>query len=229
MAADSTITLTPREPAHSRATRRLRREGLVPGVIYGGDAEPESFAVDAKVLRNALHAAGAVLEVTIEGGKQDNVVVKDIQRHPVRGEVLHVDLLRVRMDVAIHATVTLELTGGEEAPGVKEGGVLTQEMRELHIEALPGDIPDVITHDVSGAEMQATIHVSDITAPQGVTILDDPETVVATILLPTLEPEEPEVEVETELVGEEGEVAEAQAEGETGEEAEQSAASGEES
>ena len=229
MAADSTITLTPREPAHSRATRRLRREGLVPGVIYGGDAAPEPFAVDARVLRNALHAAGAVLEVTIEGGKQDNVVVKDVQRHPVRGEVVHVDLLRVRMDVAIHATVAVELHGAEDAPGVKEGGVLTQELRELNIEALPGDIPDVIHHDVSDAEMQATIHVSELTAPQGVTILDDPESVVATITLPTAEPVEDELETETELVGDDA-VAEGQAEGDTGEEAEQSAGdSGDES
>jgi large subunit ribosomal protein L25 len=167
--------------------------------------------------------------VTIEGGKQDNVVVKDIQRHPVRGEVTHIDLLRVRMDVAIHSTVLVELTGGDEAPGVKEGGVLTQEMREVNIEALPGDIPDVITHDVSGAEMHATIHLSELTAPSGVKLLDEPETVVATITLPTAEPVEEELEVETELVGEEGEVAEGEAEGDTGEEAEQSASSGEES
>ena len=223
MAADSTITLTPRTAEHSRATRRLRRQGLVPGVIYGGEAEPETFAVDAKVLRNALHAAGAVLEVTIEGGKQDNVVVKDVQRHPVRGEVTHIDFLRVRMDVAIHATVVLELTGGEEAPGVKEGGVLTQELRELNIEALPGDIPDSITHDVSGLEMAQTVRVGEITAPKGVTILDDPESDVASITLPTAEPVEEELETETELVGEEGAVAEGEAEGDTGEEAEQSA------
>ena len=217
------ITLTPRAPEHSRATRRLRRQGLVPGVIYGGEAEPETFAIDAKVLRNALHAAGAVLEIQLEGGKQDNVVVKDVQRHPVRGEVTHIDLLRVRMDVAIHSTVLLELHGAEEAPGVKEGGVLSQELRELNIEALPGDIPDVIHHDVSGAEMAATIHVSEVTAPDGVTILDDPEAVVATITLPTAEPVEEELETETELVGEDGEVAEGQAEGDTAEEAEQSA------
>ena len=222
MAADSTITVTPRDPEHSRGIRRLRRQGLVPGVIYGGSDEPQTFAVDAKVLRNALHAAGAVLEVTIEGGKQENVVLKDVQRHPVRGEVMHVDLLRVRMDVAIQATVPLELTGGEEAPGVKEGGVLTQELREVTIEALPGDIPDGLTHDVSDAEMAATIHASELTAPKGVTILDDPEAVVATITLPTAEPVEEELETETELVGDEAE-AEAQAEGDTGEEAEQSA------
>jgi large subunit ribosomal protein L25 len=221
MAADSTITVTPRDPEHSRGTRRLRRQGLVPGVIYGGGDDPQTFSVDAKVLRNALHAAGAVLEVTIEGGKQENVVLKDVQRHPVRGEVVHVDLLRVRMDVAIHATVPLELTGAEDAPGVKEGGVLTQELRELNIEALPGEIPDVITHDVADAEMHATVHLSEVAAPAGVTFLDDAESVVATITVPTAEPTGDELETETALVG--AEVAGGQAEGDTAEEAEQSA------
>jgi large subunit ribosomal protein L25 len=221
--ADSTVTLEPRAPEGSRSVRRLRRQGLVPGVIYGGTAGPEPFAVDAKVLRSALAATGAVLEVSVGDGKSDNVVVKDVQRHPVRGEVVHVDLLRVRMDVAIESTVLLELTGVEDAPGVREGGVLAQELRELTIEALPGDIPDVITHDVSAAEMNATIHVAELTPARGVTVVDDPETVVATITLPTAEPAEEELEVETELVGEAGELAEAQAEGDTAEEAQQSA------
>jgi large subunit ribosomal protein L25 len=107
---------------------------------------------------------------------------------------------------------------------VVEGGVLSQETRELNIEALPGDIPDVIQHDVSGLEMNATLLLSAVAAPQGVTLLDDPEeTVVATITPPTLEPVEEEIETETGLVGE-GEEAEAQAEGDTAEEAEQSAA-----
>jgi large subunit ribosomal protein L25 len=221
--ADSTLSLDPRAPEGSRSARRLRREGLVPGVIYGGSGEPQPFAVDAKVLRGALAATGAVLEVSIGDGGTDNVVVKDLQRHPVRGEVMHVDLLRVRMDVAIHAAVHLELHGAEDSPGVREGGVLTQEAREINIEALPGDIPDVITHDVSGAEMNATIHVTELTVPGGVTVLDDPETVIATVTIPTAEPVEEELEVETELVGEAGEAAEAQAEGDTAEEAEQSA------
>jgi large subunit ribosomal protein L25 len=103
--------------------------------------------------------------------------------------------------------------------------VLSQEAREVNIEALPGDIPDSITHDVSGLEMNATLLLSAIAVPRGVTFLDDPdETVVATITPPTLEPVEEEIETETELVGEDGEAAEAQAEGDTAEEAEQSAA-----
>lgn len=236
MAHDSTsLSLTARTPEGSRSTRRLRRDGLVPGVIYGGDGGPEHFAVDARILRNTLAHSGAVLEVTVDGGKTSPVLVKDLQRHPVRGEAVHVDLIRVNMAEAIHTTVVLELTGAEEAPGVVEGGVLSQETRELNIEALPGDIPDTITHDVSMLEMNATLTLSAITAPDGVTLLDDPEeTVVATITPPTLEPVEDEIETEVALVGEDGEPldpaeAEAQAEGDTSEEAARKADSGDDS
>jgi large subunit ribosomal protein L25 len=152
------------------------------------------------------------------------VLVKDVQRHPVRGEAVHVDFLRVDMKVAIHTTVTLELQGADLAPGVVEGGVLSQGVIELNIEALPGDIPDSIVFDASGLQMNETATLAALTAPAGVTLLDDPEeTVLATITPPTQEPVEEEIETETEVVGEAGEAAEAGAEGDTGEEAEQSA------
>ena len=220
----SMLPLSARDPEGSRSARRLRREGLVPGVIYGGGDEPQHFAVDARTLRNTLAHAGQVIEVSIDGGANANVLIKDVQRHPVRGEAVHVDLLRVRMDVAIHATVPLDFVGSEESPGVTEGGIFNQEMREANIEALPGDIPESIQYDVSGLEMNATITLEVLTAPPGVTLLDDPETVIATITPPTLEPVEEEIETETALVGEdgepiEGEEAEAQAEGDTAEDA----------
>jgi large subunit ribosomal protein L25 len=237
MAHDTTsLSLSARSPEGSRSARRLRRDGLVPGVIYGGDGGPEHFAVDARILRNTLAHSGAILEVSIDGGTGVPVLVKDLQRHPVRGEAVHVDLLRVNMAETIHTTVVLELTGADEAPGVVEGGVLNQEARELNIEALPGDIPDTIVLDVSGMEMNATVTLSELTAPEGVTLLDDPEeTVLATITPPTLEPVEDEIETETALVGEDGEPlegealeaaqaeAEGQAEGDTAEEAAQKA------
>jgi large subunit ribosomal protein L25 len=222
----TTLELTARAPEGSRSARRLRRAGSVPGVIYGGGDEPQHFAVDARLLRNTLSHAAQVIEVAI-GGATTNVLIKDVQRHPVRGEATHVDLLRVRMDQSIHATVPLEFSGAEEAPGVVEGGVFNQELRELNIEALPGDIPDSIVHDVSGLEMNATVTLEVLTAPQGVTLLDDTEQVIATITPPTLEPVEEEIETETEVVGEEGEAAEAQAEGETAGEAAQTADSDE--
>jgi large subunit ribosomal protein L25 len=217
MADSSTLSLSPRTPEGSRSSRRLRRQGLVPGVIYGGSDAPEHFAVDARILRNTLARAGQIIEVSLEDGSTTNVLIKDVQRHPVRGEAVHVDLLRVRMDETIHATVPLEFTGADEAPGVVEGGIFNQEQRELAIEALPGDIPDSITYDVSDLEINATVTLDVLTAPSGVTLLDDPETVIATITPPTLEPVEEEIETETEVVGEEGEAA--PAEGEAAEEA----------
>ena len=148
--ADSTkLSLNARDPEGSRTARRLRRSGEVPGVIYGGDGEPSHFSVDARILRNTLAHSGAILDITIGDGKASPVLVKDLQRHPVRGDIMHVDFLRVNMNETIHTTVVLELLGADEAPGVVEGGVLSQETREVNIEALPGDIPDSITHDVS--------------------------------------------------------------------------------
>jgi large subunit ribosomal protein L25 len=210
----------------SRATRRLRREGYVPGVVYGGaNSDCISFKVNARALRAALHEGSALFDLKVAGGRARPVIVKAEQHHPVRGELLHIDLLQVRLDEKIHSTVMVELENAEEAPGVKEGGVVEHVTRELSIEALPTDIPERIVVDVSGMEIAATMHLSELTPPAGVAFLDDPdETIIATITTPT-EVVEPEIEEETELVGEEAEAAEAEAEaaaeGATGEEAEQ--------
>jgi large subunit ribosomal protein L25 len=224
----TTLELTARDPEGSRSARRLRREGRVPGVIYGGGEDPQHFSVDGRILRNKLAHAAQVIEVAIDGAST-NVLIKDVQRHPVRGEATHVDLLRVRMDVAIHATVPIEFTGADDGPGVTEGGIFNQELREVNIEALPGDIPDSIQHDVSGLEMNATVTLDVLVAPQGVTLLDDVETVIATITPPTLEPVEEEIETETELVGEDGEPIEGEAEGAAAEEGAEPAAESDES
>jgi large subunit ribosomal protein L25 len=201
-----------REVAGSRAARRLRRTGSVPGVLYGGGEEPVAFQVDRRLLRQTLAHAGAVIELSIDGAGSSPVVVKEIVRHPVSGYTMHIDLLRVRLDQAISATVVLDLVGAEDAPGVKEGGVLEQVTRELNIEALPGDIPDAIHHDVSSVVIGDTITLDAISPPPGVTLTDDPETVLATVTPPKLQLEEEEaIEQETELV----------AEGEAGEEVEE--------
>jgi large subunit ribosomal protein L25 len=215
----------PRSAEGSRAARRLRREGRIPGVLYGGGEDPVAFDVDARELRHALAATGAVLDVALDG-QSSSAVVKHTDYHPVRGETLHIDLLRVRLDVAIQATVVVELTGAEDAPGVREGGVLEQVTREVTIEALPNEIPESLVHDVSGMEMNDTLFLSALSAPSGVTIVDagteDNEIVVATLTPPRLSTEtEDEIETETERVGE-GEPAaegEAEAEGAGGEQA----------
>jgi large subunit ribosomal protein L25 len=217
-AQTTALSVERREPAGSRSARRLRREGNVPGVVYGGGEDPVAFHVDSRLLRNTLAHAGAVLELSIGGDAAIPVVIKEISRHPVTGHTVHIDMLRVRLDVAISATVVLDLTGAEEAPGVKEGGVLEQVTRELTIEALPTDIPDAIHYDVSTLVIGDTVTLDAVTAPRGVTLLDDPETVIATLSPPKLQlEEEPEIEEETELVAE-GEAGE-EAEGEAGEEA----------
>lgn len=203
--ADSTaLTVQHRDPEGSRAARRLRREGKVPGVVYGGGEQPVAFQVDAKVLRQALAHTGAVLELRVDGATGTPVVLKELARHPVSGATLHVDLMRVRLDQPIQATVVLELVGSENAPGVKEGGVLEQVTRELTIEALPNDIPDSLEHNVEELQIGDTVTLEALTAPAGVKLLDDPETVLATVTPPRLQAaeEEEEIEEETELVAE---------------------------
>ena len=202
---------SPRAPVEgSRSTRRLRPQGLVPGVVYGGGDEPQHFAVDARTLRNTLAHAGAVLEVTVDGGATRRCSSRTSSAIRCAARRSTSTCCACAWTQPIHATVALELHGAEEAPGVTEGGVLNQETRELNIEALPGDIPDSIVHDVSGLEMNETLTLSVVTAPAGVTLLDDlDETVIATITPPTLEPVEEEIETETALVGEDGEPIEA--------------------
>jgi large subunit ribosomal protein L25 len=181
-----------------------------------------SFDVGARELRLALAGGSAVLELSVDGSKPTPVVLKEVQRHPVRGETVHVDFLRVRLDRPIHSVVPLELQGGEDSPGVKEGGILEQITRELNIEALPTAIPPAIVHDVSEMQIGDTLMLVSVNAPEGVTLLDDrEETVVATLTPPRLQAEaEAEMEAETELVGEEGAAEEAEAgapeEGESG-------------
>ncbi|MCW2985522.1 MAG: ribosomal protein [Conexibacter sp.] len=197
------LDVNARAAAHSRETRRLRRAGQVPGVLYGGGGEPVAFAVGERTLRHALAAKGAVLELSVDGGSSTPAVLKDAQRHPVRGELMHVDLLRVDLNVAIQATVPVHLIGDEQAPGIVEGGILEHVTRELSIEALPNEIPEFIEVDVSKMEMNATIQLSEIDAPKGLTLLDDPDaTVLASITPPSVSTEgDDELETETQVVG----------------------------
>jgi large subunit ribosomal protein L25 len=175
----------------------------VPGVLYGGSHdETVTFKVGSRELRQVLVDGSALIDVKIGNEKSVPAIVKDQQLHPVRGELIHVDFLEVRLDEKIHATVAVELEGGEEAPGVKEGGVLEHVTRELSIEALPTDIPERILVDVSEMDIGSTLTLSEVPPGSGVEFLDDPEeTTIATVVPPT-EVEEPEIEEETELVGE---------------------------
>jgi large subunit ribosomal protein L25 len=208
------LAVARREPSGSRSARRLRRSGLIPGIVYGGGQDPVPFEVDDRTLRHVLAGAGAVVDLSVDGDAATPVILKELTRHAVDGHTVHVDLLRVRLDQAIQATVPLDLLGEESSPGVKEGGVLEHVTRELTIEALPNEIPDRIQHDVSGMVIGDTLTLEGVAATAGVTFLDDPDTLIATLSPPRLQSDEDEgIEQETELVGEDG--AKADAEGDS--------------
>jgi large subunit ribosomal protein L25 len=206
------LNVSSRKSGGSREARRLRRSGRVPGVLYGHGADPIGFDADARDLRMARAGSGAVLDLSVDGAKATPVVLKEAQRHPLLGETTHVDMLRVKLDEAISALVPLELTGVDDTPGVKEGGILEQITRELNVEALPTAIPESITHAVGEMEIGETILLSAVVVPEGVTFLDDvEETTVATLSPPRLQSQQAEeIEAETELVGEGAEAGEAE-------------------
>jgi large subunit ribosomal protein L25 len=187
-----------REPHGSAEVRRLRKQGLIPGVIYGGGQDPAAISVPERTLRRALTGAGglhAILDVVVEGdgsGDARPAILKDYQQDVLTGRVSHIDLHQVRLDRPIQASVVVQLVG--ESAGVKEGGVLSQVSREINVEALPMEIPENIEADVSEMQIGDTLRLADLGAIEGVTFLDDPEeTVLATVTAPTVF-EEPEVE-----------------------------------
>ena len=239
MASDrATLSAQPRTEFGSRVSRRLRRDGLVPGVVYGGGSEARPFQAGEREIRNVLVHGGALIDIEIEGSGPVPVVIKEQQRHPVRGNLVHLDLQEVKLDEEIQAEVAIELIGTEEAPGVKEGGVLEHVTHEVTISALPTAIPESIPADVSGMDIGDTLQLSALTAPEGVEFhlgedQDADEITIATLSPPRVEEEpEPELEEETALVGEDGEPIEGEepAEGEPaeGDDAGDSGDSGEE-
>jgi large subunit ribosomal protein L25 len=229
MAGDrATLKVEQRSEFGSRPSRRLRRTGLVPGVVYGDGKEARAFQVPERVARAALTHGGALIDLEFDGSGSTPVVVKEQQRDPVRGALIHLDLLEVKLDEEIQAEVPIELLGAEDAPGVKEGGVLEHVTHQITIEALPTAIPESIPADVSEMSIGDTLQLSALVAPEGVEFaVDDPsEVTIATLSPPRVEEEpEPEVEEEAELVGEEGEVREGE-EAPEGEAAEGEAAEG---
>jgi large subunit ribosomal protein L25 len=200
----------------SAEARRLRRRGLIPGVLYGRE-QPVAISIPERDLRTALTGEGgtnAVLDVEVDGGKSHASVLKEYQLDAVRGTITHVDLQEVRLDQPIHATVPLHVTG--EAVGTKEGGVLSQSITEINVEALPLEVPASVEFDVSEIHLGESAHLSQVLLPEGVTLLDDGETVFVSVTQPMREEEpEPEEGAEGEEAAEgEAGAAEAAAEGE---------------
>jgi large subunit ribosomal protein L25 len=194
-----------RESCGSREARRLRRAGFVPGVLYGGGGAPHPFYIGERELRHALsgeHGRHALLDIVLEGRqKAHHAVLKDYQLDPLRSTLVHVDLHEVRLDRPIQTQVAVELVGTPE--GVARGGLLSQILREVTVEALPTAVPDRLELDVTGLGIGESIQVSEIAAPEGVRILDDLDAVIASVVVPR------RVVAEEEEVPEEEEAAEA--------------------
>jgi large subunit ribosomal protein L25 len=211
-----------RESRGSADARRLRREGFIPGVLYGKGKSSHAICVPERELRRVLTGQGglhAILDVVLEGQKTTHAsILKDYQQDPIRGHISHIDLQEVPLDQVITASVTVQLVG--EPVGAKEGGVLSQVQREINVEALPMEVPEHIDLDVSRMAIGDTLRLADLAPMEGVTYLDNPEeTVLATVTMPTrVEEPEPEVAEGEELP--EGEVPE----GEEGEGAAEGAA-----
>jgi large subunit ribosomal protein L25 len=201
-----------REQRGTRVSRRLRKDGIIPGVLYGRGNKPHPICVPERELRRVLtgdHGLHAILDVVLEGQKSTHAsILKDYQVDPIRGKIEHFDLQEVRLDQPIQSAVVIELIG--ESVGTKAGGVLSQVNREVRVEALPMEMPDRLELDISAMEIGDTLRLSDLPAREGVTFLDDPETVLANVTVPTRveEPEPEEVEGEEGEEGVEGEVAE---------------------
>lgn len=216
-----TLRADARAETGSRPAKRLRREGLVPAVVYGRGIAPILVTVSARDLYTALHTeagSNALINVDVDGGETVLTVAREIQRHPVRGDITHLDLIKVSLDEAIEAEVGLEFLG--EPIGVREdGGVLETIEVSVMIEALPTEIPPQIQIDVGHMAVGDTLTIGDLPEIEGVTYLEDADRPLATVLIPRVE-EEPEPEDVLELEGEEVEGDAEAASDEAGEEPE---------
>jgi large subunit ribosomal protein L25 len=191
-----------RSEAGKGAARRLRASGRVPAVLYGHGTKPQHLSVDARQFGQALRTdAGVNVLISLEVGRNQHLALaKEIQRHPVKGSLIHVDFIQVRRGEKVHVQVPVHLVG--EAPGAREGGILDQDLYQLNVEAEVTAVPEAVDADVSGLGIGDVLRVADLKAPDGAVILDDPEASVVSVVAPTVEAE-PEAEE-----GEEGEAAE---------------------
>lgn len=181
------LRATVRSDTGSRIARRMRRAGTVPGVLYGHGLDPVSVAVDRRELYAVLHTeAGlnALINLEVEGTKKPFLTVaREVQRHPVRGEISHLDFINIRLDEKIHAEVSLEFHGTPRS--VKEEGAIVETIRTtVNISALPMDIPAHVPVDLSGLALGSAFKVEDLAAIDGVEYLDDPDTDLVSVVIP---------------------------------------------
>jgi large subunit ribosomal protein L25 len=187
MAKQVKLSARPRPEAGRNAVKQVRARGAVPAVIYGAHETPANLEVDRKAIETVLaHAANEHVLVDLEiGGANKLSLIQEIQRHPVRGEILHIDFHAVSRTETITSEVPIESVG--EAAGVKtNGGLLQQQLRTLEIECLPQNLPDLLTVDVSALNIGESIHVKDLVLPAGVTALADGDITVFLVSEPTV-------------------------------------------
>jgi large subunit ribosomal protein L25 len=185
MADNVDLQVREREERGKNAARRLRASGMVPAVLYGdGDGQSKPLSVPGKIVDYTLHHLGdnALYDIDLGAGSSTARIV-DVQRDPVTGRLVHVDFAPVNMQERIEVTVPLHVVG--ESPGAEEGGVLQQVAYEVQVESLPGDIPQELTIDVSTLEMNENLTLADITLPDGIILISDPEEVAVTVTAPT--------------------------------------------
>lgn len=209
---------TGRKPG-SRESRRIRRQGQVPAVVYGPDVTPIALAVDAHELQLALHTeagSNAIFKLEVEGGDTLTTMARVIERHPFRNEYRHIDFVTIDLTKTIHAEVALQFEG--TPVGVREGGVFSPRRTYVAVEVLPTEIPSYIELDISEVEIGGSLRIEDLPEIEGVLYLEEPDAVVMSVTVPAAEIEEP-VAAEDELMeGEELEEGEAEESAETSEE-----------
>jgi len=211
-----TLSAERRVESGSRPARRMRREGIVPAVVYGRGLTPIHVSVSSRDLYSILHTeAGlnALINVDVAGSDTVLTVAREIQRHPVRGEITHLDFIQVSLNVAIEAEVGIDYTGIPVGV-IDEGGVVETIETSVTIEALPADIPGSIELDIAAMAVGDVLKIENLPSIDGVTYADDPERPLVTVLIPRIVEEEvEEVEEEEGLEeGEEGEAVEGDAE-----------------
>lgn len=182
------------------ASRRLRREEKVPGVVYGGGKAPVSLTMEHKTIAKSLENEAFYSHILVlkSGTDSERVVLKDVQRHPFKPRIMHVDFQRVRADEKLHMHIPLHFLGADQAPGVKEGGIVSHIMSDVEVSCLPDNLPEHLELDLADMQLNQIKHLSDIKLPAGVEIvalMHEDDKPVVSIHMPRIE-EEPVVETE---------------------------------
>jgi len=215
MASHQTLQATKREESGTSHSKQLRRDGIVPAVVYGSKQRNYSIQVSARDFSGLLRHSSSenfLVDLQIEGAEEKSklAIVQDVQHNPLSGDIIHIDFHAVREDETIHANVPIELHG--EPEGVKQGGILEHLLRSIEVHCRPADLPEKLVHEISEIEMDQSVHVSDLALPDGVSTSMDGDVVVAlvaesraTVAAGIGEEEEGEEEGGEEEEGEEGE------------------------